>query len=75
MNSDEQDMNSLVNNDKFKKKKYFVITGLTCRLNMPRIKHIKKNPTKLRFKEDSKKNNNLDLTGYRAHRTVYNRTI
>lgn len=42
---------------------------------MPRIKHIKKNPTKLRFKEDSKKNNNLDLTGYRAHRTVYNRTI
>lgn len=35
----------------------------------------KKKPTKLRFKEDSKKNNNLDLTGYRAHRTVYNRTI
>lgn len=35
----------------------------------------KNQPTKLRFKEDSKKNNNLDLTGYRAHRTVYNRTI
>lgn len=41
----------------------------------PQKKQQKKPPTKLRFKEDSKKNNNLDLTGYRAHRTVYNRTI